>query len=798
MEVALATADRATSAALEFPSLLRVVSRLAATDLGRARILDLRPLADEDALVLRQGEVEEVGRLLVDGSLVPSLDLELAPLVQSLLDPDLETGGVELLRLASALTAVRQARERILADEGCQRLRRWVTDLDDLSPLVTRIRRSLDRRGDVRDDASPRLGSLRKRVRGVRGDLYDRLRGVVAEHGDELAEETIPLRGGRLVVMLRSGSKGRLKGLVHGRSGTGRSFYFEPLDVVDGNNALQQALEDESAERVRILAELTTAVRESRAAVEAHVEVLGDLDVLQAGHRFGALCDGRLARLAPRHSLRLRSARHPLLDPSLAGLREVALGRAGHAEPVVPLDLELSSERRLLVVTGPNAGGKTVALKTLGLVAMASQCGLPVPVGAGTELPVFSSFVATVGDDQDLLTDRSTFSGRLVRLREAWEVAGEDSLVLLDELGSGTDPEEGAALSIALVEGLLDRRSMVLATTHLTAVAAAALEREGAFCAAMEFDPRTGEPTFRLAPGPPGGSEALALARRLGLPEAWLRRAEEMLGPEHRELRRLLSEVETLRGELAERNVEAEERTAELARLQAEVEGERENLEAERVKVGRRMESELEAFRRRVRDRLGGEVDRLRSELEEGRRKGLAAASTERLFGEAPSPPASEPERELPIELGGGVRHRALGWTGILKRVDRGKAVVDVQGKTLRCRTDELVGTGADPGERRSGKGSVRVEAASDTPPARELNLIGRRVEEGIAELDAWLDGALLNSLDEIRVVHGHGSGRLRDSVRQHLRRHPAVVTLRPGRPDEGGDGATVIRLQEA
>ena len=506
--------------ALELPDLLRVVAEFAATDLGRARIEALAPGRDREQLLERRRRVDEIARALEQSRPVPSVEEPLRPLLDALEGPgDLE--GRQLVRLGEALGAVRRALDRFLADpESFPSLALLAAELEP-SQRVDELRRSiettLDARGEVRDDASPELRSLRTKVRSQREQLYRLLGDYVEQHGGELAEDTITLRDDRLLVLLPSGSRGRLPGLVQGRSASGRSFYFEPLEAVEANNDLRQTAADEAQERRRLLARLVVAASELADEIAAHLEALAELDLLCASHDFARTVDGHFAELTD-GELHLRGARHPLLEPALASARERVLGAAGHREPVVPLDLDLDRERRILVVTGPNAGGKTVALKTVGLLSAMNQCGLAVPAGAESALPILDTIVATVGDEQDLLSDRSTFSGRLQRLAEAWQASGPDSLVLLDELGSGTGPEEGTALSIALLEALVERGALGVIVTHLTPLAAAALDLEGAGCAAMEFDPRSKTPTFRLRPGPPAASEALALARRLGLP----------------------------------------------------------------------------------------------------------------------------------------------------------------------------------------------------------------------------------------------------------------------------------------
>ena len=797
--------SQGTAQALELPGLLAVIAQLAASDLGRERVLGLTPFADEEELREQRRRFEEAARMVGESPLVPDFDVPLGRLFGRLVHGRPPIEGIDLVRLADLGKATRAAVRRIReAVPPCPGLQELAAGLPDLEPLLRRIDRTLDRRGEVREDASPRLQALRSQIRRVRDQIYRDLGEFVSSHKEELSEETVPMRGGRLVVVLQAGSRGRSAGLVHGRSATGKSFYFEPLHVVETNNSLQQSVEDEEAERRRILAELLAEVRALLPALRDHAAFLADLDLLQASVRFGDRCDGHLPEVGPRHELRLTAARHPLLDPCLAELRAEALGQAGHAGDIVPLNLELSAERRILVITGPNAGGKTVALKTAGLLSLAALCGLPVPAAAGSRVPFLRSVVATVGDEQDLLADRSTFSGRLLRLKEAWEAAGPDSLILLDELGSGTDPEEGAALSTALLEGLLEKRSLGVITTHLAQLAGAALEYRGASCAAMEFDPETGRPTFRLVPGPPGGSEALALARRLGLPAQWLDRAEARLGSEHRDLRRLIAEVERVRRELAETREALEMERSDAEKLRRRLQAELVAAEEERKSVAKRLKGELDAFRRETTERLRGEVDRMRERFEEGRRRGLEAEAVEQLFAEAPGFAAGEPEPAGPVEVGQTVRHVSLGWQGVLEKLEPGRAEVLVRGKRVRCRPEELAPAGGtrqdEPAhsrreERRSGSSRDLDEAAS-VPP--ELNLIGMRVEPALEELDSYIDRALLASRREVRVVHGHGTGRLRQAVRDHLRSHAAVAAQRQGAPNEGGNGATVVTLRGA
>ena len=573
---------------------------------------------------------------------------------------------------------------------------------------------------------------FRRQVQGARERIYGRLEAIGGAHRELIGEETIPLRGGRLMLMVQAGNRGKLAGLVHGRSATGKSLYFEPLEVVEENNTLQSAVDDLEAERQRLLYELLRDLAAETPLVRRIASLVGELDALEAARRLAREIDAHLPVLAPPGRLRLIDARHPLLDPRLARRRERVLGARGHEGAVEPLGIELTPERRALVITGPNAGGKTVALKTLGLLALAAQAGLPIPAAPESEVPFLGSLVATVGDEQDLLADRSTFSGRLARLAEAYRAAGPSSLALLDELGSGTDPEEGTALAVALLETLVERGGLALITTHLTGLAAAALELSGASCAAMEFEPSSGRPTFRLLPGSPGGSEALALARRMGLPVEWIARAEALLGEEHRDLRRLLAELEVTRERLSLEIETTRDERARAVLAGERLDRERAELEAERRTLGARVKRELAEFRERVARELSGVVEKIRAELAAGRKKNVAQQATAQLFAGAPRVDfESDAGPDLPLVVGAKVRHASLGWRGEVEKLSGDKAEVSSNGKRLRLAVADLVVeappaadgqpavVGPRAGGRRCRSGADAAGAASHRPACR-------------------------------------------------------------------------------
>jgi DNA mismatch repair protein MutS2 len=782
--------------------LKRVAAEFAVNDLGSLRLRSSLPLGAAE-LHRSLKMTAEVERLLNDGALVTGFEEELVPLGEDLGREHCEIGGADLLLLATVLASSQAALARIAAAEPkCGTLLDAFGEVSDLSEFTAEIGKRLDERGRVRDNASPRMAQLSKKSRKVRHGLYAKLGSFASGHRDNLAEETVSVQDGRLVLLLRSGSKGRLAGVVQGRSSTGRSFYFEPLEFVEENNELQSSQREEEAERQRIFAELLARARDHAVDIREHWDLLADLDARQALCRFRKLFDGHFIEPREGEALELVEARHPLLDPLLADQRERALGQAGHLGPVVPLSLAMDGDHRMLVVTGPNAGGKTVALKTVGLLALAAHCGFPLPAGLHSRMPFLSSLVAVVGDDQDLLAERSTFSGRLLRLAEVWKEAHGRSLLLVDELGSGTDPTEGAALGVALLEALSAKRPWTVITTHLTGIAAAALDLDGAACAAMEFDSGSGHPTYRLVPGAPGGSEALALARRLALPDAWLERAEELLGPEERRLRRLLQEVEASKRELQDESERLAELLANADRDSREAAEQVAATNRERAQLSRGLKRELRDFRNDVRRKLAAEAERLAQELSSGKKRTATAKTVERLFEDAPQWSGPSEREDALLEVGEKVEHASLGWRGDLLELAGDKATVAVHGKRVRCLASELARIEPSGTEERAATGQLRAPISGSRSASTassdgtvELMLIGQRVEPALDQLESFLDRALLGSSEFVRIVHGHGTGRLRAAVRKRLKGHAAVSSWRPGGDSEGGDGATIVTL---
>jgi DNA mismatch repair protein MutS2 len=552
----------------------------------------------------------------------------------------------------------------------------------------------------------------------------------------------------------------------------------------------------------RLLTSLGRGVLDRAEDLVSAMQQVAELDALEGAVEFGALADARVPELSDDGTWTLVRARHPLLDGRLSGLRHRALGETRAAKEAVPLDLDLEPQTRLLVVSGPNAGGKTVVLKTAGLLSLMAQAGIPVPAAAGTRLPVFGAITTEIGDAQQILADRSTFSSSMETLAAILEAGAPDQLALVDEIGSATDPEDGGALAIAFLEEYLSRGGRAIVTTHLSAIKAFTEARSDAVGAAMEFDEATGRPTYRMHPGLSGRSRALSVAERQGLPERVLARARDILGAAWERRDRAESDAEAALERL---------RTAE-QELLLEKEGARkeaERLAAERAVTARQRERMLEdglaGFERAKKElarRVESEMEAIR---EDAARRATESAAQLLARAEAESAgdvvlEAREDRIARARALGPGDRARLRGTRteGSVESVEGETVWLAVGGKRMRVPLGELERLGASaesapsprPSPRAAGRGS---EESGSTP---EVNVIGRRLDEAIEEVEKALDGALAAGADRFRVVHGHGTGRLRDGLRDHLRKHPSVSRLRAADPREGGNGATIVDIK--
>jgi DNA mismatch repair protein MutS2 len=731
--------------------------------------------------------------------------------VAAALDALTDAGGfLQTQELKPILAAARacEAVARALAGAGSPMLEERRGRLPTFAALLERARRLFDADGTVKDDASPELSRLRARLRRRRAEVARGLERLLETRREILGDAVVVLRNDRYCLPVMASARARMPGIVHDRSGSGQTVFIEPMEVIESNNELALLAAEERREVERLLTEFGREVLARGEDLEIAVEELGELDALEARVEFGEITDGRIPELSDDGGWTLAAARHPLLDPRLAKLRRRVLGETRAERPVVPLDLTLPADRRVLVISGPNAGGKTVVLKTAGLFALLAQSGIPVPAGAGTRLPVFGAVRAEIGDAQQILSDRSTFSSSMETLARILEQGGPECLALIDEIGSATDPEEGSALAIAWLEEFLARGGRAIVTTHLSAIKNFAAARPEAVCAAMEFDEATGRPNYRIHPGLSGRSRALSVAREQGMPDRVLSRAREVLGEawKRQEVREAeaepaLTRLRELERELALERGRAREEAASLS-------AERDRLTRDKRRV---VEEELQRFEKARRD-LARRVQEEISEIRKDSAHRAGASPARILSGAAESVEVEAGidlvRRELaaaagPIAVGGRARFLNGRSEGTVVSIDGDFAWLDVAGKRMRiARTDlEPAGTPGPESGKRKTKNEMRTAATgrrepeSSTGPIKEIKVIGQRLDEALDAVDKALDEALIAGA-RLRVIHGHGTGRLRDGIREHLRNHPAVSSARAGDAREGGNGATMVELK--
>lgn len=776
---------------LEYDKVRTILAGFTSTSPGRERALALRPLAAGEEVTASLAEISEMTGLLASAGAPPVGGMrDLRETLRSLregawLPPEL------LLDVLASAEAAADCRRHFAGEERAPRLAARAVELAALPELRRQIRASIGPRGEILDAASFELGELRHDIQQTRTRIRRSLERLLAS--DTLAgafqERIITERGGRYVVPVRSDHRGQVKGFVHDESASGQTLYVEPTAVLEDNNRLQGLLREEQREIERILRRLSALVRREGEALAANQEILAHLDFVAAGGRFSLACDGAAPRLAESPLLELRGARHPLLLVNPDG--------TPRGIDAVPVDILIGEGNDTLVISGPNTGGKTVALKTAGLLALMVRSGLHVPCRPESRVHLFRRVFADIGDEQSIEENLSTFSGHLTRIGRILAEADGDALVLLDEAGTGTDPAEGGALALAVLDTLRERGARVVLTTHLNLVKGYAHMREGVENAAVEFDPRTLAPTYRLHYGIPGASSAFTIARRLGLPEQVLERAGRYLGEGEREGLELIEKLNRLRKEL-----DAE--MAETRRLREEARRERDRRKALLRELEEQKREVLEKASRRGEERVKAAERSLRALLEEARRGAAAPPERARLASELQQvredvsalKPAPRRQGRVPREVRPGeiLRVPALGAEGEVVRVEGGEVELSLGGKKLRRPLAELEQFSP---RRFAGKrpGRVRSDVEREGFQPRLL-LVGKRVDVALPVLDRFIDDALLHGMKEVEVVHGSGEGILRKAVREFLARHREVTAFRAADLAQGGDNVTIVELR--
>ena len=791
---------------LEFPAVRARLAEKTSFDPSRRLAESLVPSADPVIVARGLDETDQARSLLQDR---PGVGIGAAHDIEPWVGRALRGGRLDpqqFLEIAETLDAASRLATS-LADERRPLLRDLGRRLHPLPALRSTLTRSFDPVGELLDTASPRLGPLRAAVRMTYDRLRRRLDSLVgSELGSALQEPIITLRNGRYVVPIRAEARSRVKGIVHDASGSGQTLFVEPLVVVELGNAWREAQAAVNEEEGRILDELSALVAANGMLLRETLEALAQFDFWAAKAQLAAELDGVRPALADRTEVVLLSARHPGLT-----------GR------VVPIDLRLGDGYTALVITGPNTGGKTVALRTLGLLALMHQAGLHVPAESGSRLPVFRDVFADIGDEQSIAQSLSTFSGHLRSIIRIVEHAGPGTLVLLDELGAGTDPTEGSALAQALLDHFIRSGALIAATTHYAEIKVYAHETPTARNASVEFNLETLSPTYRLTIGLPGGSQAFAIAERLGLPEAIVADARGRLSENQRAFEATLASIRRQEGEIAdtvERARVAEAKAREALRIADE---ERRRARRERDEAVRAAREEAERLVQDLRDDVAGLRRRLERETVTAPAIDAALARADQTLARLAEPEAEQPAQPVGCRaahvaarragtepqrwLGGADRrdregwhpgHARGGWHARLRLRRRPGARRGQRerrcGRRSRGRAGLVRGRGS-PARPDAGSGISSLMLTRARTVASSLDLRGARVDEALDALGRYLDDASLAGLEQVLIIHGLGTGALRDAVRSQAATHPLVKSFRAGERGEGGDGATIVRL---
>ena len=787
---------------LEFNKIKEMMKPLALSDSARELIDALEPTSDLATAQLWQQETEEASVILTYVGSHPMTGFEDVRPYLRLAEIGSALSMKALLEVAAFMRAGRVARSALVTErDNTPYITQLASGLNSFRQLEEDIEAAIISEDEMSDHASPELYDLRRKIRTANDKIRERLNSYIHNPNTQkyLQDFIITVRNGRYVIPVKAECRGAVPGLIHDQSATGATLFIEPMAIVEINNDLKELMGKEKQEIERILLSFTQQIAPECDSLRSNLTILSQLDFAFAKAQLSRSMRGVQPKLNDRGYLRIIRGRHPLLDP----------------EKVVPSDIWLGAEFTTLVITGPNTGGKTVTLKTVGLFTLMAQAGLQVPAELGTELSVFDSVFADIGDEQSIEQSLSTFSSHMTNIVSILRDVTPDSLVMFDELGAGTDPTEGAALAMAILDTLLEQRVRTMATTHYSELKEYALSHPGVENASVEFNVQTLRPTYRLSIGIPGKSNAFEISRKLGLPEEIIEEASRRLSRDQVRFEDVISNAESQR-QIAERERElAQQAREEMQRLRDETDRQRQELERQRESMLRKAREDA----RRVLQSAQRESEQIISELKRQRAAGAGNIKEHELaamrgklqsgldamsaMGEQPAD-AGKPLTS--VKIGDYVEITHLGTSGTVASLPDQKGEVQVQAGPLKLKVPLKSLRAAKPPKKEKskwtpalGKDSSKASAAvniRDRSVATEIDVRGMNLEEAILAVDLYLDNAALQSLGEVYIIHGKGTGVLRAGIQDHLRRHPLVKSFRLGKYGEGEDGVTVVTLK--
>lgn len=786
---------------LEYFKITDRLTEFAGSATGKARCRELRPLTDLEKIEELQKETADaLSRIYRKGSLSFSGIHDIRASIKRL-EISSCMGAGELLHISSVLTATQHV--KTYGESGNEELSDSLTErfglLEPMTVINNEIMRCIISEEEIADDASPGLKAVRRQIKATNDKIRDQLNSIVNSRDTQLVlqDNLITMRDGRYCLPVKSEYKNQFAGMIHDQSASGSTTFIEPMAVVRLNNELRELALREQEEIEKVLESLSSLLYGHTRELQYDVDTLTEFDFIFARAQLAKSMKATEPKFNTRGYVNIKKGRHPLIDST----------------KVVPIDIYLGGEFSLLIITGPNTGGKTVSLKTVGLFVLLGQSGLHIPAFDGSELAVFNEVYADIGDEQSIEQSLSTFSSHMTNTVSILKEADEHSLVLFDELGAGTDPTEGAALAMAILTYLHNKNAHVMATTHYAELKIFALSTPGVCNACCEFNIDTLSPTYRLLIGMPGKSNAFAISKKLGLSDEIIAMADSFIGTRDRSFEDIISELDASRRDLEEKNRKADEALREAETLRKKLADKNERIDAAKDKILRRANEEARDVLQNAKDYADETIRRINrlgaagaaaKDLEAERaalRERLGSANDELSIKPVQVKPSNEDRTIEDVKIGDDVLVTTLNLKGKVSSLPNAKGELYVQSGILRSLVNikDIRFTDPEPvvpEKKKSGAGSIAMSKSMSV--SIECNIVGMRVDEALPVIDKYLDDAYLAHLEKVSIIHGRGTGALRDAVHQHLRRCKYVKSYRLGEFGEGDRGVTIVEFKDS
>lgn len=778
---------RETLKNLEFNKLLDIISRLSNSSISKDAVLNIVPLYRMEEIKKRFGQLSDIRRISQEG-----MPLKLAPfeditrLIEKLKPEGALLDASELVTFIPVLQIISDISLQTQENAGLLFLKEFLAQLTGFPEILARLEGSVDSMGNILDSASGELAHLRTKIRNLEGKVQKRLEEITSDKkiAPFLQDDFVTKRAGRWVLPVRMDSKGMVSGVAHDVSHSGETAFIEPLEIIGLSNELENLIADQKAEEIRILRSICAAIRRPADDFLSQFRTIVYLDMLNSLAKFAEILSMEIPQMNEELKVRLMEARHPLL---------MLLQKERNREPVTPLSLSLGGDSTVMVITGPNAGGKTITIKTVGLLLLMALSGIPVPADASSTFPVIDKLLVDIGDEQSIENSLSTFSAHISNISGILREADCRTLALMDELGTGTEPTQGAAIGCAVLNELKDKGALVLATTHLTEVVGFVHITKGMMNASMEFDQKTFSPLYRLIIGEPGQSHALEVAQKYGLPERTIAFAKKLLGTAHGDFHKLMSD-------LKETRLIYEDGLAEMNRQKAGLK-EKEKMLADRLaEAGQKEQEALKKAYEEAQDIIRQTKQQMNTLMEEIKREKSrdAIKKLEKTY-EQVNEKVKEFRKEASLSIsdikeGDEIFVRSLGYDALIVGIEARQNRLRVKSGSMYIEVS-LTDISHKQGKKPYVKSSGPQLDSSDEEVQTTLNIIGQRVDEALSRLEPFLNHASMSGLSEVTLIHGIGTGALLRAVREQLKGHALVKQFRQGKQHEGGNGVTIVTL---